>query len=82
MSKRLGNLERLHRKLSAALGRDHPHVLQLQIEIESFAANSPPTARCESTQRRSEMGRSVNHRWKYLGNPSAYALAAPGDLDG
>lgn len=61
MSKRLGNLKRLHRKLSAALGNDHPHVLQLQTEIESFAANLSQTVRCESSPRRSEMGRSVNH---------------------
>lgn len=71
MSKRLGNLKRLHPKLSAALGDDHPHVLQLQTEIAAFAGNLPQTVRGDSTSRPREMGRSFNHRWKYLGNVAA-----------
>ncbi|MBK6596019.1 MAG: hypothetical protein IPG23_26850 [Burkholderiales bacterium] len=48
MSKHLGNLERLHKKLVVALGDKHPLVLQLQEEIVSFAATVPRRLRRES----------------------------------
>lgn len=70
MSKHLGNLERLHKKLVVALGDTHPLVLQLQEEIVSFSASLPRRMRRESLAVRPEMGRSFNHRWKYLGSPS------------
>jgi hypothetical protein len=70
MSKHLGNLERLHKKLVVALGDKHPLVLQLQEEIVSFAATVPRRLRRESFSVRPEMGRSFNHRWKYLSSPS------------
>lgn len=70
MSKHLGNLKRLHQKLVMALGDDHPHVMQLQAEIESYAANLPSPVHCEFTAMRREMGRSFNHRWKYLSGSS------------
>lgn len=70
MSKHLGNLKRLHRKLVAALGDKHPLVLQLQDEIVSFAAIVPRRMRCDTFAAKPEMGRSFNHRWKYLSNPT------------
>jgi hypothetical protein len=66
MSKHLGNLKRLHQKLALALGGSHPHVMQLQVEIEAYATNLPKPVRCEFTALRREIGRSFNHRWKYL----------------
>ena len=66
MSKHLGNLKRLHQKLALALGDSHPHVMQLQVEIEAYATNLPKPVRCEFTALRREIGRSFNHRWKYL----------------
>jgi hypothetical protein len=69
MSKHLGNLKRLHRKLVVALGDKHPLVLQLQDEIVSFAATVPRRMRRESFAVKSEVGRSFNHRWKYLSSP-------------
>jgi len=66
MSKHLGNLKRLHQKLALALGGSHPHVMQLQVEIDAYATNLPKPVRCEFTALRREIGRSFNHRWKYL----------------
>ncbi len=66
MLKHLGNLKRLHHKLGVALGMNHPHVLQLQAEIESYSAKVSRSASCTSVQRQHEMGRSFNHRWKAL----------------
>jgi hypothetical protein len=63
MSKQLGNLQRLHQKLEAALGTEHPHVRQLQAEIESHAQNVKPPARCAVVQRQRELSRTFNHRW-------------------
>ena len=71
MLKHLGNLKRLHHKLGMALGVNHPHVLQLQAEIESYSVRVSRSGSCVSLQRQSEIGRSFNHRWKALTNHSA-----------
>lgn len=70
MSKHLGNLKRLHQKLAVALGDQHPLVLQLQDEIVCFAANVGHRMRRESFAGKPEVGRSFNHRWKYLSSPN------------
>lgn len=70
MSKHLGNLRRLHRKLAVALGEKHPLVLQLQDEIVAFAATVPRRMRCDTFVAKPEVGRSFNHRWKYLSGPT------------
>ncbi len=70
MSKHLGNLERLHKKLVLALGANHPLAVQLQAEIVSFAATVACRTRRESFAVRPEVGRSFNHRWKYLSSPA------------
>ena len=70
MSKHLGNLKRLHQKLAVALGDQHPLVLQLREEIVSFAATVGHRMRRESFAVKPEVGRSFNHRWKYLSSPA------------
>ncbi len=71
MLKHLGNLKRLHHKLGVALGANHPHVLQLQAEIESYSEKVSRSTSCGSVHRHGEIGRSFNHRWKALTNHPA-----------
>lgn len=70
MSKHLGSLKRLHQKLAVALGENHPHVQQLQVEIGSYAASLPRPGRCQFAAPRCEIGRSINYRWKHLSESS------------
>ena len=74
MSNHLGNLKRLHQKLSLALGDSHPLALQLQRDIESYAEALSKRRQCVPLSLRRPTGRSSNHRWKYLCNASHAAL--------
>lgn len=67
MSRHLGNLKRLHRKLRSAFGDDHALVVQLKQDMESLQAleskyldqNLAPSGRF--------LGRSRMHRWDARG---------------
>lgn len=67
MSRHLGTLNRVHKKLISALGEDHALVLQLKKEIEEREMQAAKVVRLSFVRSSADqIDRSVNQRWQKL----------------
>jgi hypothetical protein len=71
MSKDLGNLKRLHKKLAIALGCQQSDVVQLEAEIAACATRLALPTRYVCAAKVREIRRSTSQRLRNLGDSAA-----------